>query len=47
MIRRWTEHVWVVVVPVVLVAVAFLIGTLLLGYWPAFFQWLFATPGGP
>jgi hypothetical protein len=38
--RRWTPHLWALVVPIVFVVVAFLIGTLLLGYWPAFFRWL-------
>jgi len=39
--RGWTSHLWALVVPIVLVAVAYLIGTLLLGYWPAFLSWLF------
>jgi len=38
--RGWTPHLWALVVPIVFVVVAFLLGTLLLGYWPAFFRWL-------
>jgi hypothetical protein len=38
--RRWTPHPWELAVPIVFVVAAFLIGTLLLGYWPAFVRWL-------
>ncbi len=40
--QRLTKHLWALVVPIVLVAAAFLFGTLLLGYWPAFLRSLFA-----
>jgi len=38
---RWLPHLWALVVPIALTAIAFLIGLLLLGYGPVLLRWLF------
>jgi hypothetical protein len=42
--RAWTPHLWALVVPVVLLALAYVVGLLLLGYLPPFLRhWLGAN----